>query len=161
MAEKNHDNLIIGGAVLAVLYFGIIRPITNKLGLTQSEKDRAEAAMIAEANNNEGWNPAFYKTRFPYTIMLMTNATAEARAKQIYDAFGFFNDDEDKIYAVFRLLKSKAQLSQLCDAYSRLYKQDLLRRLQTPWHYAKDGLTAAEFAIIAGMVQKLPTVTRP
>jgi hypothetical protein len=157
--EKNETTLILGIAVIAVAYFGLIKPVTNKLGLTQSQKDKAEAAAVENAENIVGWDPNFYKSlpnnRFP-KVVLMKDAIATARAKQIKKAWGALNDDEQAIYAVFRLLRSQAQLSQLVHKYNLLYKQDLLKRLQTPWYYLEDGLDESEFVIIANMVNKLP-----
>lgn len=158
---KPNDTILLGGAALAIVYFGIIRPITNKLGLTQSEKDKIEENRIEEANNNQGWNPNFWQTvpnnRYP-KVTRFKDSYAEQYAKDIYNAFGFFNDDEDKIYTVFRAMRSQVHLSQVVYYFNKNYKMDLLRRLQTPWYYMKDGLDPKEFAIVASMVNKLPVI---
>lgn len=155
--NKNESTLLLGGAVLAILYWGLIRPITNKLGLTQSEKDRREAEMVNEANKNPGWNPNFWKQPAPISHTIFTEKYVQDLAQKIYNAWGKFNDDEQAIFAVFRSLRSQAQLSQLCYYYSKKYNQDLLTRLKAPWYYANDGLDDIEFKVIAEIVLKLPT----
>ena len=42
----------------------------------------------------------------------------------------FFNDDEAAINNAFNQAQSQAQISQIADAYSRLYNADLLTTLQ-------------------------------
>ena len=162
MAINNDEkNLIIGLGVLAIAYFGVIKPVTNKLGLTESDKARRVREAIEEANNNQGWDPRFYKT-IKKSQRILAATSAKHYASQIHAAWGSFDDDEQKIYAVFRALKSQAQLSQVVEMYGSLYKQDLLTRLKSPWSYFKggsDGLSDKEFSVIADMVQKLPPTT--
>lgn len=155
--NKNESTLLLGGAVLAILYWGLIRPVTNKLGLTQSDKDRREAEMVGEAGKNHGWNPNFWKQPAPFAHFTLTEKFAQELAKKIYNAWGKFNDDEQAIFAVFRSLRSQAQLSQLAYYYSKNYNQDLLTRLKAPWYYKDDGLDDLEFKVIAEIVVKLPT----
>lgn len=171
MAENKHDNLIIAAAVLAVAYFGIIKPVggavkdvTDKLGITTSEKERREASLIAEVQKNIGWRSELYTNpaRFiPIGAKYMTlkPSTAKAAVAKIAAAWGVVNDDEQAIYAVFRDLASQIQLSQICYEYKIKYNKDLLTRLQTPWHYFQDGLSEKEFAVIAAMVKELPLYT--
>jgi hypothetical protein len=158
MAKENHDQLIIAGVGLALLYFGLIKPITDKLGLTQSEKERALAEIAETASGSNGWNPNFYKD---YTAKnrkwtILTSSAAQRIAKQLSAAWGTINDDEQAIYAAFRSLKNQLQLSQVSDTYSKTYKQDLLTRLKAPWYYLRDGLDANEFAEVAKIVNALP-----
>ena len=156
---KGETTLILGGIGLAIAYFGIVRPVTNKLNLTQSQKAKAEAEIITIANNNNGWSPNFYSTymktnKGPFVIKNAASVTL--LAKQINNAFGLINDDVNAIYAAFRLLNSQVDLSWLCAKYNELYQQDLLARLKAPWYYLKDGLTEAEFNVVANIVNKLP-----
>jgi hypothetical protein len=155
--DKNETTLIIGAGVLAAVYFGVIRPITNKLGLTTSQKER-ELQKVAElASNNNGWDPNFYKQyQKNNDIILYKYATVADMARQINQAWGLLNDNVNAMYAVFRKLNSKVKLSQLCDVYNQLYKQDLLTRLKAPWYYLHDGLTESEFLEVSKIVNKLP-----
>lgn len=153
---KEEKNLVIGLGFLIIAYFGIIKPVTDKLGLTKSDTDKAEAELKAIANSVNGWDPNYYKTLRNISILLPTDASATVLANQIYKAWGIINDNEQAIYAVFRQIRSQAHLSFLCEKYNKLYKQDLLTRLKTPWHYAADGLDEIEFLEVAKIVAKLP-----
>lgn len=157
--SKEETNLLLGAGVLAAAYFGIVRPITNKLGLTQSQKDKAVEQIAEAASANQGWNPTFYRTYIDShntTSLIKTSASITAMAKQIYNAWGLVNDDVQKIYAVFRQLNSQVDLSWLCYTYNNLYKEDLLTRLKAPWYYLHDGLTDSEFAEVSKIVNALP-----
>lgn len=158
MALTKEDNqLILGAGLLAVAYFGIIRPITNTVGLTTSAKEKALQEVAETASKNQGWNPSFYKTYLAtHSGLIKTDAAITAIAKQINGAFGFFNDNVNTIYAAFRQLNSQVDLSWLCAKYSALYKQDLLTRLKAPWYYLKDGLTPGEFNEVSKIVNALP-----
>lgn len=154
---KEEKSLIIGVAAIAVAYYGLIRPITDKFGLTKDDKDKAIDAMNSEASNNPGWDPKYYKeVQKREDILLKTSAGVSLLAQQIYKALGFFSDDDQAIYAAFRQLKSKVQLSQLVAKYSDLYKEDLLTRLRAPWYYLKDGLTDLQNSEISKIVNSLP-----
>jgi hypothetical protein len=158
MASKDNNNLIIGLAVVGVAYFGLVKPLTDKLGLTQSDKDKALAALNEEAAKNPGWDPKFYKEwQKKEPVLLKTSAGVSLLAQQIYNALGTFSDNDQAIYAAFKFLKSKVQLSQLVAKYSELYKEDLLTRLRAPWYYIKDGLTDLQNSEISKIVNALPT----
>ena len=47
-------------------------------------------------------------------------------SKQLYDAKGVFNDDEDALFGVFRTLNTQFQISFLSNYFYKLYKKDLL-----------------------------------
>lgn len=158
--SKEEKELLIGAGVLAILYFGVLKPVTNAFGLTDSVADKQKKQVIETASGNNGWNPNFYRN---YTAThatgwtLLTDTFRTKIAMQIYKAWGF-NDDEDAIYAAFSYLQSQLHLSQVVEKYSQLYKQDLLKRLKLPWNNltGRDGLTTAEFANVATIVNKLP-----
>lgn len=157
MAKGENDLLLaIGG--LAIAYFGIIKPLTNKLGLTQSAKDKALSDAADLASGSNGWNPNFYHD---YTAShpkwtLLTAQSAINVATNIYNAWGLFNDNESAIYTAFRSLKSQLMLSQVTEQYKLLFNRDLVSDLKAPWYYLHDGLDDAEFQIVAGIVNALP-----
>lgn len=148
--------------LLVVAYFGIIKPLTEKLGLTKSPEDREREKDIDAAIKKDGWNPNFYKSYLTNPanagkkVCLKTSASLDALAKQISDAWGTFNDDENAIYAALRQLRSHVQLSQLCERYALRYKTDLLTRLKNQWYKWDDGLEPQEFIEVAKIVNALP-----
>lgn len=50
-------------------------------------------------------------------MYMLTVASAKAFAKDIRDSWGLLDDDEDKIYGVFRALKDHVQVSQVAYQY--------------------------------------------
>lgn len=154
---KEEKSLLMGVAILGAAYYGIVRPITDTLGLTKDKDAKAIAEMNTEASKNPGWDPKYYKeVQKREDVLLKTSAGVSLLAQQIYKALGFFRDDDQAIYAAFRQLKSKVQLSQLVAKYSELYKEDLLTRLRAPWWYLKDGLTDLQNSEISRIVNALP-----
>lgn len=148
--------LLVGGA--ALIYVGALNPILKWLGIKDDKDDKKEGKENAKAENAVGWNPSFWLTYRPagVTICLMTDAKATRLAKQIKDAWGVFNDDENAIYAAIREVRSQVQLSQLAAKYSSQYKTDLWTRLANPWNKLDDGLEPAELAIVSKIVNALP-----
>ncbi len=85
------------------------------------------------------------------TVITLKKQTATGYASLINSALTpwYLNDDEQKIYSVFRGLKDKVQVSQLANAYQEEYANNLIDVL-------KDRLSTSEIKIIMGIVAKLP-----
>lgn len=83
-------------------------------------------------------------------VILIKTETASQYAKDIYNAWGLLDDDEDKIYSVFRSLKDKVQVSQVSKSYLRDYKINLIEKM-------KSKLSDAEIGQILKIVSGLPT----
>jgi hypothetical protein len=160
MASKNQVNftaylLVIG---LVVLY------VTKGLGKFAEffgiKKTEAEANVDAALNVNSQspWNPHFHKNS-PAGTLMISPGTAVRMAKEIYDAFGVFNDDEQKVYSVFRRLPSKASCSFLVQVFSDKYGLDLLLWLggATTYTDLHDGLEKKELDVVLKIVNNLPT----
>lgn len=163
---KENNQLVIGLGVLGLAYFGVLKPITNALGLTKDVNEKKRAQLVEQVSAMSAWNPSFYnqyqaKAARGTVLALLTQASLTSFAQQIRNAWGIFNDDEDKIYAVFKALRNQLQLSQLCEKYSALYKEDLLQRLQNPWNKSNDGLLPEEFKKVADIVVSLPVNSIP
>jgi hypothetical protein len=59
-------------------------------------------------------------------VLIMKADAAQRLAKEIYSAWSWANDNEDRIYNVFRSLKDKVQVSQVARAYKDAYKVNLI-----------------------------------
>jgi len=151
--KENSELLIKGGLVLGGGVFLIY--ILKSTGIIQSgaaKKAEAEKQKQIQQNAtsiNSPFNPNFYKNKLGAS--LITKAQAEQYADQIYDAVGYFTDDESTIYAVFRQLKAKTQVSWLAENFYRLYGEDL-------YNFLLDSLNETEMTtvnqIVAGMAEK-------
>lgn len=147
----NNDLLILGVA-FAGLYLGVFKPLLEALGLkdTKEEKDAERLKQQTEgaAYEKDYWNPGYIAGR---QAMLLTDASARALTKQLWDAAGIFNDDEEQIYAVFRSLKYRSQVAFLAFYFAKLYKKDL-------YTWLRDSvLNKEELATVLSITNKLPS----
>ncbi len=84
-------------------------------------------------------------------IYMLTVASAKGFAKDIKDAWGVIDDDENKIYGVFRALKDQVQVSQVAYQYymASTDKINLIDDL-------KSRLSSDEVGQVLNIVKKLP-----
>lgn len=144
------SRLIVGLAVVAAAYYGLLRPITDFLGLTDDTKTKEQKEFNDLVTNADYWSPNFYiDLNRQTTLCLLRYGTVTDIADKISAAFGILNDDEEAIYANIRRLRSKAQVSQLAQRFAEMYNKDLLQTL-------KDYLSVSEFNIVAKIVNDLP-----
>lgn len=155
--KKDNEKLLINAGIVLLAYFGVIKPILNKLGVTKSATDRLIEDKNKLPNNKNPFSPDFYKYA-PNGSKLIKSADATNLSKRIYDALGVFSDDEAAIYSVFRQLKSQRQVSILADKFQQIYKTDLLTYLQrgySQWN-AASGLNENEMSVVISIVDGLP-----
>ncbi len=148
--SKNDSTLILGLVGLGVVYFGLVKPVTNKLGLTTSDKQRREEEQKEQASANPGWDPKFYLT----TKATRTDAEMITLAKKIYKAWGAVNDDEQAIYAAFRQLGSR-----LLEVEKELKESD--RRTSEPFNKFLAAAAPYSEHIVAGIMGKAPQTLAP
>jgi len=162
--------IAIGGLiaiVIAAVYltktFGsigkVLRGFTDGLGLTDSEETKAFNAAVSKAKEDAAkvgspWNVNFYK-QAPEGARLLTVSSADNLAKQLWDAHGFFDDNEAAAVGAIKELKAKSQLSFLCERFMMKYKQDLFTWL-TKWLTPYIGTPDEELKIITDYVNSLP-----
>lgn len=139
--------LLITGGVLAV---SLVKQLLDKLGLGK-DPGATEATDPMSA-----WNPTFWQQFSSYSYAI-TQAQAADYSKQIHDAFTIWNDDYNRIAAVFRLMKTKANVSYLAYVFNQIYGEDLLSFLGDgggvlPW----DGLSQIHLQTLIDLVHNLP-----
>ena len=81
-----------------------------------------------EAFDVNYWDEVIKKVK---GVMLLKTEVAKKYAREIYDAWSFWGDDEDKIYSVFRNLRDKVQVSQVADAYKDDYGVNLIEKIRS------------------------------
>ena len=159
---------LISGAVVG---FIALKKIAETFGLIQTKEEAEVETATEQASQSAtqvGTNPflSFNPNFAPELVKAYLikykpkkwNATAQMKlsqeqyidlAKQIYDSKGVFNDDEDKLYNVFRNITTQWQLSLLSSVFSYKYKKDMLE-------YIKGFTNAEELAPILKQVQNYP-----
>lgn len=142
--------LIAGG----ILSFDLIKRLLENLGIWDS-KDTKD---LDNDSTNPGsfWNPNFWRNApngsYSYAI---TSQTAMAWAKELYNAFGPFNDCEECAIAVFKRCRTQANASFLCDYFQRIYGQDCLTFLRGGI-WPQDRLSDADVNTISNYIKNLP-----
>jgi hypothetical protein len=143
----------VGGILV---YQIAVKPLLEATGLkdTKEEADLKKLKLEAEnlpANQNY-WAPSYYKQIVGgMKATIFTVASADRLCKELKDAKGFFNDNEEQIYSVFRACKFKTQISFLVERFRFLYKLDL-------YTWLRDSvLNEKELSTVLNITSKLPT----
>lgn len=140
------------GVIVVGKFFGAFDKLLQALGL-QDSQDTTD--LDSEAGSGLSfWSPNFWKSA-PQGSLILTNAAAQADAKAIYNATGFFDDSEDNIKAVFRGLKTQSQASYLADTFQQVYKADLLAWLRGGI-WPADRLSDSDVNEINKFIKSLP-----
>jgi len=144
------------GAGAALLYgLKATTAIFQELGITQSQAGKDYDWHLA--NPNSFWNGNFWQKGPPGTL-LITHAGCQWLYDEIYNSFGFFDDDEERIYAAFKSkVKTKSQLSYFSYWLQLNKGKDLLRWLHGGnYGPIADHLSVKEISVITKYVEKLP-----
>lgn len=156
--KKRVGKLTTGDAVpwaavgVGVLGFSLLRQLLEKLGIWDSA-DTKELNTDA-TDPGSPWNPNYWRNFTTYTYAI-TQSTGNSYAKEIYDAFGAFNDCEECAKAVFKRLRTKANVSFVVWCFSNLYGQDLLNFLRGGF-WPQDRLSDADVNEINNYIKNLP-----
>jgi hypothetical protein len=115
----------IGGGLIALTYFGFIKPITNWLGLTkdQADKDREQISR------KQALSPMFYQQN--RDRITMSSAKANESAYNIYTAKGTFWDDEQLAVGSIQRAGTLVNLSYIADVFANNYGSSLQGYLST------------------------------
>ena len=113
---------VVGLGAIALAYFGVIKPILNKLGVT----DSADKKYVIE---DEYFSSLLYRNNKSRTGI--TKNEADYSASMIYDAKGVFLDAEDMAVGGIRKAKSLVDVSFISNQFSELYGKDLITYLDS------------------------------
>jgi hypothetical protein len=153
-ASKIDYNLIFKAGIAVGVYFLVIKPLTEKLGLKASSEEK-EAEKILEKQETkiniwQGTEAVKRAAGANSTIKLLSYSSAASKADGIQDSFSFYNDDEERIYAIFRDINAQTQVASLVDQYRLRHAADLLNAL-------KSNLSTTEVNEITKIINQKPS----
>jgi hypothetical protein len=150
--QKIDYNLILVAAVIfgAVYLFRKIGSagsgLFSGLGIINSEEENQQLNELKEANY---WNFQKFLNDVPAGALLLTMSYSNDLVENLWDATGFFNDDEEAIYGVFRGLKTKSQVAFLAKRFYEIKGQDL-------YSYLNNYLNDSEMLVVKGIIDQKP-----
>jgi hypothetical protein len=149
MKNSNIDpnTIIKAGVTLAGLF--IVYKIAQKLGIIPSKESTEEAQNLQALESSSVWDYNKFLSNLPAGAKLLTQAGAAAYVEDLWDATGYFNDDEEKIYGVFRAMKTQSQIAALAKRFNQLKTQDL-------YSYLSNYLNSEELLKVKGIIDQKP-----
>tara|TARA_R110000851_G_scaffold269144_2_gene421802 strand:- start:609 stop:1097 length:489 start_codon:yes stop_codon:yes gene_type:complete len=128
-AVKNADTkkTIVYGVVvvvaLTIVYFGIVRPLTNKIGLTKDKEGRQGGRAEERLSRKQVMSPTLYKTN--RDLKSITSGRASELANKIWEGKGYIYDNEDMGVGGITGAGTKVNISYIGDTFQRVYGRDL------------------------------------
>lgn len=159
--KDDTNKLLINAAAVAAIYLLVGKPILNFLGITKSKIDKDYQDQLQSVNSPFGvafWRLYFYTAgapangRKPLTTQMVNNA--KKAAKILYNAFGYFKDNEDEVLQAFQICGNKVTVSLMSTILTTDYNTSLLGLLKygknlTP----QNGLNDKEMEDILNLVK--------
>ena len=118
---------VVGIAVLAVAYFGIIKPILNNLGITKDANDREADDVKEDVTRTQVLSDILYKAN--QNKATISSAKANTLALQIYNAkwggWGGLSDKEEMAVGAITQAGSLVNVSYIASVFQQVYKVNL------------------------------------
>lgn len=135
------------GVTLAGLY--IVYKLAQKVGIIPSQESKAETQNLQALENASVWDYNKFLSSLPGGALLLTQAGAAAYVDDLWNATGYFNDDEEAIYGVFRAMRTQSQISALAKRFNQLKNQDL-------YSYLRNYLNDNEMLTVKKIIDQKP-----
>lgn len=128
MDAKGIIQIIFAVALLAFLIY-LFKSFLD----SQQEKGAEELASTEALNSSEMETiiNSIPKKDLPRVIYEAKKHNVIDIGTMIYDAKGFFDDDEQSVYSAFSMIKNQIHMVHLADYFKRLYKIEIVAYLST------------------------------
>jgi len=124
---------LVTAGVIAIGYWGILKPILNALGITRSKDDKKGNKNEDKLSRKQVFSPDLYNQN--KSKVTISSATASSDALNIYDAKwgGLFGLSDDETLAVGSLTSagSLVNISYIAYTFQKIYGKDLYSYLDT------------------------------
>jgi hypothetical protein len=141
------NTVIKGVATLAGLY--LVYKVLQKVGVVPTAASTAATQNLQQLQAANYWDYNNFLATAPAGHALLTQAGAAAYVDDLWDATGTFNDDEEKIYGVFRAMKTKSQVAALAKRFNQLKSFDL-------YNYLENYLNESELLKVKAIIDQKP-----
>jgi len=141
------NTLIKAGVSIAGLF--IVYKILQKVGVLPTAESNQAAQNLQALESSNYWNYNDFLAKAPGGHALLTQAGAAAYVEDLWNATGYFNDDEEKIFGVFRAMRTQSQIAALAKRFNQLKNKDL-------YGYLKDYLNEAELLTVKKIIDQKP-----
>lgn len=124
---------VVGLAVLAVAYFGIIKPILNVIGLTEDKEGREANRDKENIAKAQVLSPILYEQN--KNRVSISSAKANTSASNIWNAkwggIGGLYDLEDRAVGAITSAGSLVNVSYIASVFQKMYNRDLFAYLDS------------------------------
>ena len=139
--KENQGLIKYGVGLLAAGFVGY--KLLQKFGIISTQKDLDNAKLV----DSYASGSVLQNSNVPINRgELLNEITLKEYYNKLIKAHGFFNDNEELVYSVFRLLKNKQQLEQLVAYFNTNYNTDL-------YSYLDNFLSTSEFAKVLAIIK--------
>lgn len=152
--KQSDKQLILTGGVIALAYFGFLRPLLKKLGLAQSQT----ITNAQTQGSGNPWNENTWRSG-PSGRLLITESDVQDRIQKMRNCMGnwIYADNEPCVMAQITSLKTQSQVSYLAYKFRQKTGMGLLDFLikgesQAPWV----GLSDSELDTLLKNVKNKP-----
>jgi hypothetical protein len=118
---------VVGIAVLAVAYFGILKPILNSLGITRDAQDREADNIQEDVTRTQVLSDLMYKSN--KNKVTISSAKANTSANEIFNAkwggWGGLSDKEDQAVGAITSAGSLVNVSYIAYVFQKNYNVSL------------------------------------
>jgi hypothetical protein len=160
MENQKSDNKIFGltPAELAITAVGVTAGILVVKNVI--DKTSGLLGVNTEENNNAGitvkaWDPTYWR-RVPSGSVMITDQDADALAVKIHGYSGLFWDSPGVVFDALKMLQTKAEVSQVANAFSKRYSYDLYTYLLDGGGFLPaDGLSNSNLTKVNDYVKSL------
>jgi hypothetical protein len=116
------SKLYLGGSLVGFGVLYLIYSSYRKKKLFKIIKEAIGGAGGGSLSTYDEWfTPLYHKNFVDGNFILQSNGTALGYANTLYEEGFGFDDDEEKIYAVFRSIPDGVALSQVAEKYANKY----------------------------------------
>jgi len=143
--------LLLGTSAISFRQRKKDKKATDLLGIIQSKLKPSSNGLRAEKAFDINYLNKLLQ-QVSKKVLVIQKSVALQYAKQIQQAWGSWyqgGDDEAKVYAVFRKLEDKVQVSQIAKAYQEVYAKNLIDVM-------KNRFSTSEIRTVLKIVEKLP-----
>lgn len=141
------NTLIKAGVSIAGLF--IVYKILQKFGVLPSAASNQAEQNLQQLESSNYWNYNDFLAKAPGGHALLTQAGAAAYVDDLWDATSWYSDDEEKIYGVFRAMKTQSQIAALAKRFNQLKSQDL-------YSFLKNYLNESELLTVKKIIDQKP-----